>query len=33
VEEAMDGVKLAIYQELDLIKTAVHEHEDQRQEA
>jgi hypothetical protein len=33
VEEAMDGVNLAIYQELDLIKTAVHEHEDQRQEA
>ena len=27
VEEAMEGVKMAIYQELDLIKTAVDEHE------
>jgi len=27
VEEAMEGVKAAIYQELDLIKTAVDEHE------
>ncbi len=27
VEEAMEGVKMAIYQELDLIKAAVHEHE------
>ena len=30
VEQAMDGVKSAIYQELDLIKTAVSEHEDQQ---
>jgi predicted RNase H-related nuclease YkuK (DUF458 family) len=30
VEEAMDGVRAAIYQELDLIKTAVSEHEDQQ---
>ena len=28
VEEAMDGVKTAIYHELDLIKAAVDEHED-----
>lgn len=27
VEEAMEGVKTAIYHELDLIKTAVDEHE------
>lgn len=27
VEKAMDGVKLAIYQELDLIKTAASEYE------
>ena len=27
VEEAMEGVKTAIYQELDLIKSAVDEHE------
>ena len=27
VEEAMEGVKLAIYQELDLIKSAVDEHQ------
>jgi len=27
VEEAMEGVKMAIYHELDLIKTAVDEHE------
>ena len=27
VEEAMEGVKTAIYQELDLIKTVVDEHQ------
>ena len=27
VEEAMEGVKMAIYQELDLIKSAVDEHQ------
>lgn len=27
VEEALEGVKMAIYQELDLIKSAVDEHQ------
>ena len=30
VEEAMEGVKTAIYQELDLIKSAVDEHESEQ---
>ena len=30
VEEAMEGVKMAIYQELDLIKASVHEHESEQ---
>jgi HEAT repeat protein len=29
VEEALEGVRAAIYQELDLIKSAVGEHEEQ----
>jgi HEAT repeat protein len=29
VEEALEGVRTAIYQELDLIKSAVGEHEEQ----
>ena len=33
VDDAMDGVRAAIYQELDLIKTAVGEYEDLKQEA
>lgn len=32
VEEAMEGVKTAIYQELDLIKSAVDEHESESKE-
>ena len=32
VEEAMEGVKAAIYQELDLIKSAVDEHESESKE-
>jgi len=31
VEKAMEGVKTAIYQELDLIKTVVDEHESDKQ--
>jgi hypothetical protein len=30
VEEAMEGVRTAIYHELDLIKSAVDEHEDNK---
>ena len=30
VEQAMEGVKTAIYQELDLIKSAVDEHESEQ---
>lgn len=33
VEEAMEGVKTAIYQELDLIKSAVDEHESEQKTA
>jgi len=33
VDDVMDGVRAAIYQELDLIKTAVGEYEDLKQEA
>lgn len=33
VDDVMDGVRAAIYQELDLIKTAVREYEDLKQEA
>ena len=33
VEEAMDGVRAAIYQELDLIKSAVNEYEDLKSKA
>lgn len=32
VEEAMEGVKTAIYHELDLIKSAVDEHESEAQD-
>lgn len=32
VEEAMEGVKMAIYQELDLIKSSVDEHESEPKE-
>jgi len=32
IEEAMKGVKVAIYQELDLIKSAVDEHESSEKE-
>jgi len=33
VEEAMEGVRAAIYQELDLIKSAVSEYEDLKSKA
>lgn len=29
IEEALDGVRTAIWNEIDLIKTAVHEHREQ----
>ena len=33
VEEAMEGVRAAVYQELDLIKSAVSEYEDLKSKA
>ena len=33
VEEAMDGVRAAVYQELDLIRSAVSEYEDLKSKA
>ena len=32
VEEAMEGVKSAMYEELDLIKSIAHEHESERED-